>query len=74
MLDDAPVAVLAYDLLEYQGDDWRNHTQAERRTQLEQVIAGCNQPVLLPSPLLEGKTWAALAAQREASRSLGWKA
>ena len=71
VLEDAPVAVLAYDLLEYQGDDWRNHTQAERRTQLEQVIAACNQPVLLPSPLLEGKTWAALAAQREASRSLG---
>ncbi|AIB40920.1 ATP-dependent DNA ligase [Pseudomonas sp. FP1911] len=71
VLEDAPVAVLAYDLLEYQGDDWRNHTQAERRTQLEQVIAACNQPVLLPSPLLEGKTWAALAEQREASRSLG---
>ena len=71
VLEDAPVAVLAYDLLEYQGDDWRNHTQAERRTQLEQVIATCNQPVLLPSPLLEGKTWAALAEQREASRSLG---
>ncbi|WP_339232855.1 ATP-dependent DNA ligase [Pseudomonas sp. FSL L8-0168] len=71
VLEDAPVAVLAYDLLEYQGDDWRNHAQAERRTQLEQVIAACNQPVLLPSPLLEGKTWAALAEQREASRSLG---
>ncbi|MDY4299123.1 ATP-dependent DNA ligase [Pseudomonas salmasensis] len=71
VLEDAPVAVLAYDLLEYQGDDWRNHTQAERRTQLEQVIAACNQPVLLPSPLLDGKTWAALAEQREASRSLG---
>ena len=71
VLEDAPVAVLAYDLLEYQGDDWRTHTQAERRTQLEQVIAACNQPVLLPSPLLEGKTWAALAEQRDASRSLG---
>lgn len=71
VLEDAPVAVLAYDLLEYQGDDWRNHTQAERRTQLEQVIAACNQPVLLSSPLLEGQTWAALAEQREASRSLG---
>lgn len=71
VLEDAPVAVLAYDLLEYHGDDWRNHTQAERRTQLEQVIAACNQPVLLPSPLLEGQTWAALAEQREASRSLG---
>lgn len=71
VLEDAPVAVLAYDLLEYQGEDWRNHIQAERRTQLEQVIAACNQAVLRPSPLLEGPTWEALAAQREAARSLG---
>lgn len=71
VLDDAPVAVLAYDLLEYQGDDWRNHTQAERRAQLEQVIAQCNQPVLLPSPLLTGVSWASLAEQREDSRRLG---
>ncbi|PJK34341.1 ATP-dependent DNA ligase [Pseudomonas sp. S10E 269] len=71
VLEDAPVAVLAYDLLEHQGDDWRNHTQAERRTQLEQVIAQCNQPVLLASPLLTSATWEELAEQREASRSLG---
>lgn len=71
ILDDAPVAVLAYDLLEYQGDDWRNHTQAERRAQLEQVIAQCNQPVLLPSPLLTGASWNDLAEQREDSRRLG---
>jgi len=71
VLDEAPVAVLAYDLLEHQGDDWRNRTLAERRAQLEQVIAQCNQPVLLPSPLLTGATWQALAEQREASRSLG---
>ncbi|ROM50451.1 ATP-dependent DNA ligase [Pseudomonas canadensis] len=71
VLEDAPVAVLAYDLLEHQGDDWRNHTQAERRTQLEQVITQCNQPVLLASPLLTGATWEDLAEQREASRSLG---
>ncbi|MGU9817028.1 ATP-dependent DNA ligase [Pseudomonas sp. LF135] len=71
VLEDAPVAVLAYDLLEFEGDDWRNHTQAERRTQLEQVIAQCNQPVLLPSPSLTGTSWADLAHQREASRQLG---
>ncbi|TVT90928.1 ATP-dependent DNA ligase [Pseudomonas sp. RGB] len=71
VLEDAPVAVLAYDLLEFEGDDWRNHTQAERRTQLEQVIAQCNQPVLLPSPSLTGTSWADLAQQREASRQLG---
>ena len=71
VLDDAPVAVLAYDLLEHQGDDWRNHPQAERRAQLEHVIAQCNQPVLQASPLLTGTTWEDLAKQREASRSLG---
>ncbi|MDQ0650288.1 ATP-dependent DNA ligase [Pseudomonas cedrina] len=71
VLEDAPVAVLAYDLLEYANDDWRNHTQAERRTQLEQVIAQCNQPVLRESPLLTGSSWQDLAEQREASRSLG---
>ncbi|MGY2178937.1 ATP-dependent DNA ligase [Pseudomonas azotoformans] len=71
VLEDAPVAVLAYDLLEHQGDDWRNHTQAERRAQLEQVIAQCNQPVLRASTLLTGATWEELAEQREASRSLG---
>ncbi|WP_438870398.1 ATP-dependent DNA ligase [Pseudomonas sp. L1(2025)] len=71
VLEDAPVAVLAYDLLEHQGDDWRNHTQAERRAQLEQVIAQCNQPVLLPSPLLTGASWKDLAEQREDSRRLG---
>ncbi|MBC3302324.1 ATP-dependent DNA ligase [Pseudomonas sp. SWRI18] len=71
VLEDAPVTVVAYDLLEYAGDDWRNHTQAERRTQLEQVIAQCNQPVLRESPLLTGGSWQDLAEQREASRSLG---
>ncbi|WP_339418099.1 MULTISPECIES: ATP-dependent DNA ligase [unclassified Pseudomonas] len=71
VLKDAPVAVLAYDLLEHQGDDWRNHTQAERRAQLEQVIAQCNQSLLQASPLLTGSSWQDLAEQREASRSLG---
>ncbi|MFL1492277.1 ATP-dependent DNA ligase [Pseudomonas antarctica] len=71
VLEDAPVAVLAYDLLEHQGDDWRNHTKAERRAKLEQVIERCNQAVLRPSPLLTGTSWADLAEQREDSRRLG---
>ncbi|WP_219273379.1 ATP-dependent DNA ligase [Pseudomonas sp. Xaverov 83] len=71
ILEDAPVAVLAYDLLEHRGEDWRNHTQAERRAQLEQVISDCDQPTLRASPLLTGNSWQALAEQREASRSLG---
>ncbi|HZV99514.1 MAG TPA: ATP-dependent DNA ligase [Methylophilaceae bacterium] len=71
VLENAPVAVLAYDLLEWQGQDWRARPQAERRAQLEQAVADCSQPVLTLSPLLVGRDWLELARQREASRSLG---
>jgi DNA ligase-1 len=71
ILSDIPVVILAYDLLEWAGEDWRHHPQAQRRAQLEQVIARCNQPVLLASPLLTGDDWFDLARQREASRRLG---
>ena len=71
LLEEVPVAVLAYDLLEWQGDDWRARPQHARRAQLEQVVAGCASPRLMPSPLLHGDSWQALAEQREASRALG---
>ena len=71
ILEDSPVAVLAYDLLEHHGEDWRNHTQAERRAQLELVVSDCDQPTLRTSPVLIGDSWQDLAKQREASRSLG---
>ena len=71
LLEEVPVAVLGYDLLEWQGHDWRSRPQHERRAQLEQVIAACASPRLMPSPLLHGDSWQALAGQREASRRLG---
>ena len=71
ILEEVPVAVLGYDLLEWQGHDWRSRPQHERRAQLEQVIAACASPRLMPSPLLHGTSWQALAEQREASRRLG---
>ncbi|MCW2292239.1 DNA ligase-1 [Pseudomonas sp. BIGb0408] len=71
LLEEVPVAVLAYDLLEWQGDDWRSRPQHARRAQLEQVVARCASPRLMPSPLLHGESWQALAEQREASRALG---
>ena len=52
VLENAPVAVLAYDLLEWQGEDWRNHPQHERRSQLEQVVADAESPVLHISPVV----------------------
>ncbi|KAA8696680.1 ATP-dependent DNA ligase [Pseudomonas caricapapayae] len=71
ILADVPVVVLAYDLLEWQGDDWRSRPQHQRRSQLEALIESCRSEVLMPSPVLTGKDWLDLAAQREASRSLG---
>ncbi|MFL9812264.1 ATP-dependent DNA ligase [Stutzerimonas sp. VN223-3] len=71
VLEDAPVAVLAYDLLEWQGEDWRQRPHRERRAQLDTVVAQCPNPILMASPLIEGSDWADLARQREASRELG---
>jgi DNA ligase-1 len=71
ILEEVPVVVLAYDLLEWQGHDWRNRTQHERRAQLEQLIQESQSPVLMPSPVLSGKDWLDMGRQREASRSLG---
>lgn len=71
ILGAAPVAVLAYDLLEWQGEDWRHQPQFARRAQLEATVAACPSPVLRLSPLLHGANWSDLARQREASRTLG---
>lgn len=71
VLQDAPVAVLAYDLLEWQGDDWRQSEHRERRQQLEAVVGQCPSPQLMLSPLVSGADWQDLARQREASRQLG---
>jgi DNA ligase-1 len=38
MRADNPVAFIAYDLLEWRGEDWRLHILRERRRQLESVI------------------------------------
>ena len=69
MLADAPVRFIAYDLLEWDGDDLRAQPQHERRARLEQAVALA--PALLLSPLVEGASWAALAALREQSRERG---
>ena len=71
VLKKVPVAVLAYDLLEWQGHDQRQAPQHERRTQLEQVVTDAAQATLTLSPLLHAASWSGYAAQREQSRSRG---
>ncbi|MEM1234708.1 MAG: ATP-dependent DNA ligase [Pseudomonadota bacterium] len=69
LLAEAPVVLHSYDLLEWAGEDWRDRPLAERRAQLEALIAGLPDgcPVQL-SPSVDFGSWAALAATREGSR------
>ena len=71
LLRDVPVVLLAYDIREYRGNDLRARPQLERRVLLDQLIAMTPHPQLLRSPMLQGETWANLAQQREAARSMG---
>lgn len=71
ILAKVPVVLLAYDLLEWQGEDLRALPQAERRTRLELVVLQAAQPALLLSPTIEAQGWTQLAALREQSRARG---
>ncbi len=71
LLRDAPAILMAYDLLEWQGDDWRGRPQAERRAQLARVIADHIHPALELSPLVTAPDWAHFARLRDTSCALG---
>ncbi len=53
VLEQAPAAVLAYDLLEWQGEDWRQRPLGERRAYLEQVVARCSGDAAIQADLLD---------------------
>jgi DNA ligase-1 len=71
LLEEVPAALLAYDLLEWRGEDWRSRPQDERRARLELLVAKVGDGRLQLSPQLTGRDWQDLARQREASRELG---
>ena len=69
LLKDAPAMLIAYDLLEQDGRDLRDHPFTERRTRLERLLSTVpgEAPVRL-APLLPNKDWAALADLRNDAR------
>ena len=70
-LTEAPVGFIAYDLLEFNGEDIRYKSMAERRELLEQVIDQTNYPSLHISPIIAFDTWTTLGTVRMRSRDMG---
>lgn len=70
-LQEAPIAFFAYDLLEYNGEDWRSRTLTERRQQLENIIAPLQTSIIILSPVVEFTKWEELEEMRKTSREMG---
>lgn len=69
VLENAPVTLMAYDLLEWQGQDIRQEPLAERRKLLEELVS--DHPsggILQISPTVNFSSWEELAAERETAR------
>jgi DNA ligase-1 len=71
VLAQAPVALVAYDLLEAEGTDLRARPFHERRARLEALVAAAHEPALALSPAVVADSWLALAVLREGSRARG---
>lgn len=70
LLREAPVAFVAYDLLEWDGADQRALPLAERRRRLEGLLSGA-PGALRVSERVPGRSWSDWATAREESRSRG---
>src|SRR6185436_4197293 len=57
ILESAPVALMAYDLLEEDGRDVRERPLADRRKRLEALLGAAQSAVLRVSPIVPGATW-----------------
>lgn len=67
LLKDVPVSFIAYDVLEYNGEDIRHYPFSDRRAILETLCARKSE-VLRLSPLVPFQSWEELFNERERSR------
>ena len=70
-LTEAPVGFFVYDILEWEGEDWRGRPLSQRRALLEELVRKVAHPLLVLSPLVDFSSWEALAALRNESRGRG---
>ncbi|GGB28840.1 MULTISPECIES: ATP-dependent DNA ligase [Mucilaginibacter] len=71
ILEESPVAVIAYDCLEHKGEDIRYKSQTERREILEQLQTETRySEVFRISSLIQFESWEQLGSIREQSRAM----
>lgn len=69
-MTESPVAFFVYDLLEYEGMDFRKEPFDKRRAILENVVSAVQHPLLHASPIVQGNSWEELHTIRESSREI----
>lgn len=69
-LKEAPVALVAYDLLEWEGNDMRDRPLEERRGMLRTLVTDIDLPVLRLSKEVPFAQWEELATERDRSREV----
>src|SRR6185312_11113196 len=67
-LQEAPICFFAYDLLEYNYEDWREKPLTERRQKLEEIISSFQNKSIQISEKINFNSWDELAALRKTSR------
>ena len=70
-LQETPITFFAYDLLEWNSEDWREKTLLQRREKLEDVVTQVNHPVIRLSPVIHFESWDDLVELRRQSRAMG---
>jgi DNA ligase-1 len=72
ILSEVPAVLMAFDLLEYQGEDVRERPLEWRRAELERIVAAAgHESRLIASPLVAGGSWEELKRTRDEARSRG---
>ncbi len=71
ILKEIPARFKAYDILEWDAEDWRNRPLQERRAQLQSVLTSLASKQIDISVGLREDSWEALAVLRESARTQG---
>ena len=72
VMEDSPVILLCFDLLEFEGEDWRARPLHERRAKLADVILSIpGGSRFEAASQVRAPTWETLAQARQQSRELG---